>query len=319
MTTGPRRYPAFADGLRLAVTTFTIFTVRPAPPHPGSDASPDPAAAAVTETVRLSDPAHHAAGKHIAAADPTPAPEPDKTVEIRDSASGIRPEVAGAAMARAPFIGLGLGLLVGGLAIALRALSAPALVAGLVAVAALAGLTRGLHLDGLADTADGLGSYQPRERALAIMKSPEIGPFGVVTLVLALVIPAACVAGLLGRPWWAVLAALGAAVACGRTAVTWACREGVPAASATGLGALVAGTVKAPVPLVAGLATAAVSIAAVPNRLWQGPVAVTIGLGATVLLVRHVTRRLGGITGDVLGACVEIATVLTLIVLSLGS
>ena len=186
-------------------------------------------------------------------------------------------------------------------------------------VAALAGLTRGLHLDGLADTVDGLGSYQPRERALEIMKSPEIGPFGVVAIVLALAIPAACIAGLLSRPWWSVLIALAAAVACGRTAVTWACRRGVPAASPTGLGALVAGTVEAPVLAIAGLATAAVSIAAVPGRLWQGPVAVLVGLGATVLVVRHVTRRLGGITGDVLGACVEIATALTLIGVVLGS
>jgi adenosylcobinamide-GDP ribazoletransferase len=226
--------------------------------------------------------------------------------------------VAGVAMSLAPAVGLALGLAVGGLAIALRALSCPALVTGFVVVAALAALTRGLHLDGLADTADGLGSYQPRERALEIMKSPEIGPFGVVTIVLALGVGAACVAGLMSRPWWAILAALGAAVACGRTAVTLACRPGVPAASANGLGALVAGTVEVPAMIAASVGTAAVSIAAVPDRLWQGPVAVAIGLGATVLLVRHATRRLGGVTGDVLGACVEIATAVTLVILVLG-
>ncbi len=340
MTPGSRAATS-ADGLRLAITTLTIFPVRPASPHPGDDASPVPAADAVTEPVPRPDPAHHAAGKHVATPDPATvsdpgavresaadagaAPEsgadsqPDKTVPIAHSPASITPQVAGAAMSLAPIVGLALGLLVAGLAIALRALTAPALVTGLVVVAALAGLTRGLHLDGLADTADALGSYRPRERALAIMKSPEIGPFGVVTIVLALAIPAACVAGVLHRPWWALLAALGSAVACGRTAVTWACREGVPAATASGLGALVAGTVRAPVPLVAGLATVAVSIAAVPDRLWQGPVAVAVGIGATVVLVRHVTRRLGGITGDVLGACVEIATALTLIIVSLGS
>ena len=47
-------------------------------------------------------------------------------------------------------------------------------------------MTRGLHLDGLADTADGLGSAKPAADALRIMKASDIGPFGVVTLVLAL-------------------------------------------------------------------------------------------------------------------------------------
>ena len=96
-----------------------------------------------------------------------------------------------------------------------------------------------------------------------------------------------------------------------------ACRRGVPAARPEGLGALVAGTV--PAPVVAGLAIAVGAGAAwaVPGRPWQGPAAVAAALLVVVLLVRHAVRRFGGITGDVLGAGVELATTVTLIVLSL--
>ena len=216
-------------------------------------------------------------------------------------------------MSLAPAIGAVLGLVLGGLVLALQALGSPPLVTGLLAIAALAGLTRGLHLDGLADTIDGLGSYQSRDRALAIMKSPEVGPFGVVGLILTITIPAACIASMWSRPWWSVLSALAAACACGRLAAAFACRREIPAAAPTGLGAMVAGSVGA-VELAYGLvATAALALLAVPGRLWQGPLAVLVALGLTVAFVWHVQRRLGGITGDVLGACVEIATAATLI------
>jgi adenosylcobinamide-GDP ribazoletransferase len=84
----------------------------------------------------------------------------------------------------------------------------------------------------------------------------------------------------------------------------------VPAARPEGLGALVAGTV-GPVALVAGTAgVALVALAAVPGRPWQGPLAVAAALAVAVGLLRHVVRRLGGITGDVLGATVEVVTTL---------
>jgi adenosylcobinamide-GDP ribazoletransferase len=215
---------------------------------------------------------------------------------------------AGVAMSAAPLVGALLGLAGGGAALGLRALHAPALVLGGLVVALAALLTRGLHLDGLADTVDGLGSYAGRERALEIMRSPEVGPFGVVVLVLTVLVQAAAVGALAGRPWLAVLSAPAAAAGTGRAAVTWACRAGVPAARPDGLGALVAGSVGRVAPPAGALLTAGLAVPAVPGRPWQGPLAVLLGLAAAALVARHAVRRLGGITGDVLGALVETGT-----------
>ncbi|GIF71765.1 adenosylcobinamide-GDP ribazoletransferase [Asanoa siamensis] len=221
---------------------------------------------------------------------------------------------AATAMGLAPLVGAGLGAVVGGAVALLHAAGAPGLVAGAAGVGLAALLTRGLHLDGLADTVDGLGSYRSGAAALEIMKRPDIGPFGVVALVVALLLQAAALAGLTGRE--AVLAAV-AALGTGRLAVAWSCRRGVPSARPDGLGALVAGTVGGPALALGTVLVAAAAVPAVPGRPWQGPAAVAAGLAASGLLVRHAVRRFGGITGDVLGAAVEVATSLALLVLVL--
>ncbi|WP_242614601.1 adenosylcobinamide-GDP ribazoletransferase, partial [Actinomadura roseirufa] len=137
---------------------------------------------------------------------------------------------ARAAMLLAPAVGLVTG---GAAALAVTAGDALGLsgtVAAVLAVAATAALTRALHLDGLADLADGLGSGRPAGEALAIMKRSDIGPFGVVTLLLVLLLQ---VTALAAAPHPAA-AALVAGVA-GRLALPWACRAGVPAARPGGL------------------------------------------------------------------------------------
>ncbi|MGH3289888.1 MAG: adenosylcobinamide-GDP ribazoletransferase, partial [Streptosporangiaceae bacterium] len=98
-------------------------------------------------------------------------------------------DTAAAAMTWAPAVGLLLGSIAAAvLVVADHPLGAGPLTAAGLAVAALALLTRGLHLDGLADLADGLGSGLPAARALDIMRRSDVGPFGIVTLVLTLVI-----------------------------------------------------------------------------------------------------------------------------------
>ncbi len=96
----------------------------------------------------------------------------------------------------APLIGLLLGGVATGVAVLGTRWISP-LAGAVLAVTVLALLTRGLHLDGLADTADGLGPLRDRERALEVMRSGDVGPFGVATLVLTLLLQVACAAALL--------------------------------------------------------------------------------------------------------------------------
>ncbi|WP_280269886.1 adenosylcobinamide-GDP ribazoletransferase [Nocardia wallacei] len=221
---------------------------------------------------------------------------------------------AGRAIGLAPLV----GLLLGGGAAAVLWVSASAgttfALGGVLTVAALALVTRGMHLDGLADTMDGLGSYGPPERAREIMKSGGVGPFGVVALVFALGIQALSFAALAeqGR-WFAVVLA----VAAGRVAVVWACRRGTTAAPGAGFGALVAGTQPLLVVAMWSVIALVAGIFAVPAHPWLGVVAVAVGLAAAWLTVRHCLRRFGGLNGDILGAALELTVTCTAVVSTL--
>jgi len=223
-----------------------------------------------------------------------------------DARSGRR------AITLAPLVGLLLGVAATAVLSGLSWLGAPPLLAGLLVVGLLALATRGMHLDGLADTADGLGCYGPPERALAVMKDGGAGPFAVVTLIIVLGGQAAALGAV---PWGAVVLALVA----GRAAFTLCCRRGVPAARPDGLGALVAGSQPLWVPVVWWLVLAAAAVFVVPGKPWLAPIAVVLAACVVLVLVRHTTRRFGGITGDVLGAACEAATLTVLAVCTLVS
>lgn len=226
----------------------------------------------------------------------------------------------GRALRWAPVVGLGLGAAAAGVLAGLDAVHAPPLLAGLLVVAALAGATRAMHLDGLADTADGLGCYGGPRRALEVMRDGSVGPFGVVVLVLVLGVQASSIAALVaGSSWWPAAVAVLVAVAAGRVAMEWCARRGVAPARPDGLGALVAGTQPRFVPLLWTTGLLAGAVWAVPERPWQGPLAVLAAAAVVVALSARTRRRFGGVTGDVLGAASELTTTVVLTGCALGS
>ncbi|PJE94588.1 adenosylcobinamide-GDP ribazoletransferase [Streptomyces carminius] len=238
--------------------------------------------------------------------------------------SGVRWDRAAArrGMACAPLAGAVVGLCAAVLGAVALLLGAGALLAAVLTLAVPAVLTRALHLDGLADVADGLGSGRPAADALAVMKRSDIGPFGTVTLLLVLLAQVAAVAELYAAGWAYGAAAVAVAATTSRTALALAAREGVPAARPGGLGAAVAGVV--PHRYAAAAAAVTVLAAAGTGALW-GPygavryaAAVLIALGAAELLLGRCRRRLGGVTGDVFGALAETSFTTALLVLALG-
>jgi adenosylcobinamide-GDP ribazoletransferase len=194
-------------------------------------------------------------------------------------------EAARGGMLCAPLAGLAVGAAAAGLGLVLLLLGAGAPLAAVATVAVPAVLTRGLHLDGLADTADGLGSGKPAEDALRIMKQSDIGPFGVVTLVLVLLAQVAALAQAYETSWARGACAAVVSATLARLALTLAARAG----------ALLG-----------------------PYDMVRGVLAVVLSLAAAETLLRHCTRRFGGVTGDVFGGLAETAATTALVVLSLG-
>lgn len=223
------------------------------------------------------------------------------------------------AMLLAPVAVIAVALIAAGLGWAAVRLGLPSAIAGVLVVAALALGTRAMHLDGLADTTDGLGSGKDADAALEIMKRGDIGPMGVVALVLTLVVQALAAAALLERPFgWLDLVAL---LCASRAALVIGCLRGVPAARPGGLGALVADSVPRALAALSWLVAGGVLVAAgvlAGQEWWLPLVGVLAALAAVWWLLRRCIARFGGVTGDVLGALVEVAASVLLVVATIG-
>jgi adenosylcobinamide-GDP ribazoletransferase len=198
----------------------------------------------------------------------------------------------------------------------------PAPVAAGLAVALDLALTGLLHVDGLADSADGLLPPLERSRRLAVMRQPDVGAFGVATVVVVLGLRWAALAGLApeaGAQRILLVAGLWTAARVAMAAVLVGVRparpDGLAAAFAPGPGA--AGRPRSVGGPVVGLAAATIAVGL--GRGWVGLVALVAGLVAGAALVDLARRRLGGCTGDVLGALGLVVETTGLVVATVGA
>ncbi len=200
-----------------------------------------------------------------------------------------------------PLVGLLLGLITWAMVLLLQAVMPPLLLAAW-ACAAITFVTRGFHLDGLADLADGIGGGYTAERRLEIMKDSATGAFGALAVVLAILLKTSAIYSLIIAKGWIFLAVV---PAMSRFAIVVAAYKS-PCARTTGLA-------KSGIEFVTRTTLLAAASSAVVLTLILVPKFAAAFIGAatlSALLVRALAcRLLGGVTGDVLGAVNEITEV----------
>ncbi|MDD4091566.1 MAG: adenosylcobinamide-GDP ribazoletransferase [Smithellaceae bacterium] len=213
-----------------------------------------------------------------------------------------QPGDSGRAAFWVPLVGLAVGGLVWLAWLGLN-LIFPALVAAVLTLAVWVGLTGGLHLDGLADCCDGLPGSASRERRLEIMKDPHLGAFGVIGLFFVLTLKATALSLLAPSSGLSIVFA----ATLGRWLILPASR--LPQARPGGMGADFAAGVRP-----AGVwITAALPISLAVLLGMQGAFAVLAALISGAALLSLAWKRIGGVTGDVLGALVEVAETVILL------
>ena len=198
--------------------------------------------------------------------------------------------------------------LAGGLVWWLAGQVAPGAVAAGLALAAMIWLTGALHEDGLADCADGLGGGKTGEQALEIMRDSRVGSYGVLALVFSVGLRWAALAAL--APGWGMLAlvlagGIGRAAMVPATALaSYARREGLGGSLAGGAGVI---------EVAAALGTALV-LGIIGG--WPGLLALVLALAVTGGFLLYMVRRVGGYTGDGLGAIAQLGEIAVLVVLA---
>ncbi|MEJ5998561.1 adenosylcobinamide-GDP ribazoletransferase [Corynebacterium sp. H130] len=207
------------------------------------------------------------------------------------------------AMAALPVAGLALGLLSTPLAF----LPTTPLVMAVLAVIVWELGSRMMHIDGLADVGDALGSYAPPERAQEILGDRYTGALGMGAVLLTLFAQVASLSVALETFGWSCLIFL---PALGRTCAMIGCHRTFSPFSTTGFGSLIVGTVQTwwvaiwLIALVAAFFT------------WSGLIAASTAVLISIMFAKHCARRFGGLNGDTTGALIEIAVAVAAIVLA---
>lgn len=207
-----------------------------------------------------------------------------------------------------PLVGLAIGACLMGMALFLEPILAPAPLAAALLLASVL-LTGGLHLDGLADLCDGLAAGGGRQRILSVMKDPHIGAFGVMGLVILLILKYALFGEMISRGWFSSFLTLG-------LLSRWA----ISLASFIGRYAREAGTAQPFIgqigwPQCAGASAIAVAGAFLISR-GIGLIAALLVFLSVLMMNRFLESKIGGWTGDTLGALSEIVEVGVLLFIS---
>ncbi|AKK03558.1 adenosylcobinamide-GDP ribazoletransferase [Corynebacterium epidermidicanis] len=215
------------------------------------------------------------------------------------------------AMASLPVAGVVIGLIVGLIGGLVDAVATPLLAAALT-VAGFQLLTRMMHLDGLADVGDALGSYAPARRAQEILADSSTGALGMGTALLVLLTQVAAYASLAQylSPIFFGLAILAVGFI-SRTAGMIGCTRGFRPFSSTGFGSLIVGTLR-PGWIVGWLAVASVGLVGLAVGVDKHLAVSLAAACATALVIafvlaRHCSRRFAGLNGDCVGASIECA------------
>lgn len=228
-----------------------------------------------------------------------PMPTPNVRIDRRTGA---------AVLAVVPVVGLTLGLLAAAVGFGLSHTALPGPMTGAVLAALMILLTRGMHIDGLADTVDGLGCYGPPERVAEVMRSGSVGPFGACAIAVVVLIEALGFGALAEHQRFAEIVLV---VFLARVAAVMGARRGLPPAHPEGFGALVAGTQRISIVAWSGLALAFAACLGFSTDGYalgtalRATMVVLVVLGGAWLFTAHCARRMGGISGDVLGAVIE--------------
>ncbi|MBC7278665.1 adenosylcobinamide-GDP ribazoletransferase [Nocardioides sp.] len=227
---------------------------------------------------------------------------------------------AGVAMVLAPLAALPLALGAAAIALLGQLAGLSHLVTALLAIGVVVVGNRALHLDGLADTVDGMAASYDRERSLQVMKTGTSGPAGVTAIVLVLGLQVAGLASVLAGEGGVRLAVLVLVAVCAsRAALSLCCARGIRPAREDGLGRTFTQTVP---PLVTVLVWTVVAAALAGAGAWaglpwwRGALAVAVAAAVAGAIILRAIRRFGGVTGDVLGAAAEAALAAVLVTLA---
>ncbi|MDO4929426.1 MAG: adenosylcobinamide-GDP ribazoletransferase [Corynebacterium sp.] len=208
------------------------------------------------------------------------------------------------AMAALPLVALPFSLLA--LVAAAFATVTTPLLAAVLCLCFWALFNRAMHWDGLGDIADALGSWATPERAREILRDPTAGPFAIITLILVALLQVSAIAEILTDLNMKSLLALLLLPVLARLAAMQLTLTRFAPLSPTGFGSLVIGvTSKRTVILWGVLATLAAGLISP----WLLPLPFAL-IGVATIFGTHVSKRLGGLNGDVLGAAIEITTAL---------